>query len=332
MNEELISIIVPVYNKKKYLYCVLESIRKQEFNDFECILVDDGSTDGSQNICDVFSKKDTRFITVHMSNSGVSNARNTGLKRARGSYITFIDADDSIDFNYLKKLADDIENTGADFIITGMKKYWEDTNNVEYLKTPINGLYTFKEILPQFAEIQLKTGIFGFCCGKIFKKEIANNIFFDASISLAEDFDFYLKIYPKVKKVYFDAECFYGYLQESSNNSVKSDNQIDYLTQLKINLRYREFLKYMNSYSNNNQNIIDSRVNDYIYFVILYSNRKNIKNNVTELYKLINNDDIITNSNLSLKSIILWLIKFKRVSSIKFVLCIYDFLRQFRRR
>ena len=327
-----VSIIIPVYNKKKYLYCVLESIRQQEFNDFECILVDDGSTDGSQNICDVFSKKDSRFITVHMSNSGVSNARNTGLKRARGKYITFIDADDSIDINYLKKLADDIENTGADFVITGMKKYWEDTNKVEYLKTPINGLYTFKEILPQFAEIQLKTGIFGFCCGKIFKKEIANNIFFDASISLAEDFDFYLKIYPKVKKVYFDAECFYGYLQESSNNSVKSDNQIDYLTQLKINLRYREFLKYMNSYSNNNQNIIDSRVNDYIYFVILYSNRKNIKNNVTELYKLINNDDIITNSNLSLKSIILWLIKFKRVSSIKFVLCIYDFLRQFRRR
>lgn len=327
-----LSIIVPVYNKKKYLYCVLESIRQQEFNDFECILVDDGSTDGSQNICDVFSKKDTRFITVHMSNSGVSNARNTGLKRARGKYITFIDADDSIDINYLKKLVDDIENTGADLVITGMKKYWEDTNNVEYLKTPINGLYTFKEILPQFAEIQLKTGIFGFCCGKIFKKEIANNIFFDVSISLAEDFDFYLKIYPKVKKVYFDAECFYGYLQESSNNSVKSDNQIDYLTQLKINLRYREFLKYMNSYSNNNQNIIDSRVNDYIYFVILYSNRKNIKNNVTELYKLINNDDIITNSNLSLKSIILWLIKFKRVSYIKFVLCIYDFLRQFRRR
>ncbi|MGF0135886.1 glycosyltransferase family 2 protein [Catenibacterium mitsuokai] len=327
-----LSIIVPVYNKKKYLYCVLESIRQQEFNDFECILVDDGSTDGSQNICDVFSKKDTRFITVHMSNSGVSNARNTGLMRARGKYITFIDADDSIDIDYLKKLVDDIENTGADFVITGMKKYWEDTNNVEYLKTPINGLYTFKEILPQFAEIQLKTGIFGFCCGKIFKKEIANNIFFDVSISLAEDFDFYLKIYSKVKKVYFDAECFYGYLQESSNNSVKSDNQIDYLTQLKINLRYREFLKCMNSYSNNNQNIIDSRVNDYIYFVILYSNRKNIKNNVTELYKLINNDDIITNSNLSLKSIILWLIKFKRVSSIKFVLCIYDFLRQFRRR
>lgn len=327
-----VSIIVPVFNKKKYLNGVLESIRQQEFNDFECILVDDGSTDGSQNICDVFSKKDTRFITVHMSNSGVSNARNTGLKQARGKYITFIDADDSIDINYLKKLVDDIENTGADLVITGMKKYWEDTSKVEYLKTPINGLYTFKEILPQFAEIQLKTGIFGFCCGKIFKKEIANNIFFDVSISLAEDFDFYLKIYPKVKKVYFDAECFYGYLQESSNNSVKSDNQIDYLTQLKINLRYREFLKYMNSYSNNNQNIIDSRVNDYIYFVILYSNRKNIKNNVTELYKLINNDDIITNSNLSLKSIILWLIKFKRVSSIKFVLCIYDFLRQFRRR
>lgn len=327
-----LSVIVPVYNKKKYLNCVLENIQKQEFNDFECILVDDGSTDGSQDICDLFSKKDSRFITIHMSNSGASNARNTGLKRARGKYITFIDADDSIDINYLKKLVDDIENTGADLVITGMKKYWEDTNKVEYLKTPINGLYTFKEILPQFAEIQLNSGIFGFCCGKIFKKEIANNIFFDSSISLAEDFDFYLKIYPKVRKVYFDSECFYGYLQESSNNSVKSDNQIDYLTQLQINLRYREFLKYMNSYSNNNQNIIDSRVNDYIYFVILYSNRKNIKNIVTEIYKLINNGDFIIDSNLSLKNIILWLTKLKRVDSIKFVLCVYDFLRQFRRR
>lgn len=327
-----VSIIVPVYNKKKYLNGVLENIQKQEFNDFECILVDDGSTDGSQNICDVFSKKDSRFLTLHMSNSGVSNARNTGLMRARGKYITFIDADDSIDTNYLKKLVDDIENTGADLAITGMKKYWEDTNKVEYLKTPINGFHAFKEILSQFAEIQLKTGIFGFCCGKIFKKEIAKNIFFDASISLAEDFDFYLKIYPKVRKVYFDTECFYGYLQESSNNSVKSDNQIDYLTQLQINLRYREFLKNMNSYSNKNQNIIDSRVNDYIYFVILYSNRKNIKNKVTELYKLITKDDIIIDSNLSLKNIILWLTKFKRVNLIKFVLCIYDFLRQFRRR
>ena len=326
-----VSIIVPVYNKKKYLNGVLDNIQKQEFNDFECILVDDGSTDGSQNICDIFSKIDSRFITIHMSNSGVSNARNTGLRRARGKYITFIDADDSIDINYLEKLINDIENTRADLVITGMKKYWEDTNKVEYLKTPINGLYAFNEILPQFAEIQLNTGIFGFCCGKIFKREIVNNIFFDASISLAEDFDFYLKIYPKVRKVYFDSECFYGYLQESSNNSVKSDNQIDYLTQLQINLRYREFLKYMNFYSNNNQYIIDSRVNDYIYFVILYSNRKNIKNRVTELYKLINNDDIIIDSNLSLKNIILWLTRFKRVNFIKFVLCIYDFLRQFRR-
>lgn len=327
-----VSIIVPVYNKKKYLTCVLENIQKQEFNDFECILVDDGSTDGSQNICDVFSKKDSRFITVHMSNSGVSIARNTGLMRAQGKYITFIDADDSIDTNYLKKLIDDIENTGADLVIVGMKKYWENNNKVEYLKTPINGLYAFKEILPQFAEIQLKTGIFGFCCGKMFKKEIVNSNFFDVSISLAEDFDFYLKIYPKVRKIYFDVECFYGYLQESSNNSVKSDNQIDYLTQLQINLHFREFLKNMNSYSNNNQDIIDSRINDYIYFVILYSKRKDIKNKLTELYKLINTDDIIINSNFSLKNIILWLTKFKKVNSIKFVLCIYDFLRQFRRR
>lgn len=327
-----VSIIVPVYNKKEYLDSVLENIQQQEFDDFECILVDDGSTDGSQSICNSFSEKDDRFITIHQPNAGVSNARNTGLIKAKGKYITFIDADDTIDLDYLKKLVDDIEITNVDLVIASMKKTWDKSSRSEYYKTPYIGTQYFQDIIHDFCKIQYSSGLYGYCCGKIFRKELAKNIFFDPSINLAEDFDFYLKLYKRVEKIYFDPNCFYGYLQESINNSVKDDNKIDYLVQLKINLNTRKFLISKSCYNQNNRKIIDTKINDYIYFVILYSNRKDIKHKMTELYKLINTKDIIIDSSLSLKNIVLVLIKFKRVNSIKFVLYTYDFLRRFRRR
>lgn len=327
-----LSIIVPVYNKKKYLYCILESIQQQEFNDFECILVDDGSTDGSESICDYFSKKDDRFITIHQSNAGVSNARNTGLIKARGKYITFIDADDSIERDYLKKLVSDIESTNVDLVIASMKKIWDKSSRIEYYTTPYSGIHYFQDIIHNFCEIQYSSGLYGYCWGKIFCRKLAKNIFFDPSITLAEDFDFYLKLYTRVEKIYFDQNCFYDYLQESINNSVKDDYKIDYSVQLKIILHNRDFLISKNCYDHINRKIIDTKINDYIYFVILYSNRKDIKNKIEELYKLINTDDIIIDNSLSLKNIILSLTKHKRSISIKFVLCIYDFLRKFRRK
>ena len=188
-----LSIIMPIYNKRKYLGNILDSIKRQEFQDFECILVDDGSTDGSQLICDNYSENDERFITIHKHNSGVSDARNVGLKKSKGKYITFIDADDSIESDYLLKLVKDIEHNNVDIVIVTMKKIWENNSKVEYINTSLNGKYIFKKIMPNFAEIQLSTGIFGFSCGKILRRDLIGNYLFDTNITLAEDFDFYLE-------------------------------------------------------------------------------------------------------------------------------------------
>jgi len=97
----IISIIVPVYNAEKYLRRCIDSIIAQTFTDWECLLVDDGSTDESPNICDEYATKDSRIKVFHKVNEGVSSARNIGIDNAKGRFVTFVDADDSIMHNYL---------------------------------------------------------------------------------------------------------------------------------------------------------------------------------------------------------------------------------------
>ena len=101
----LISIIIPIYNGEKYLKVCLDSILAQTYTHFELILVDDGSTDTSSQICDAYAESDSRVITYHISNGGVSHARNYGINVAKGGWITFIDCDDWITPDYLKDFA-----------------------------------------------------------------------------------------------------------------------------------------------------------------------------------------------------------------------------------
>ena len=99
-----VSVIIPVYNAEKYLATCLESIKGQSFGDFEAIIVDDGSTDGSGRIADEVSAADPRFKVFHRSNHGVSASRNFGLEKAQGEFISFVDSDDSIYPSFLEKL------------------------------------------------------------------------------------------------------------------------------------------------------------------------------------------------------------------------------------
>lgn len=103
MNE-LISIVIPVYNVEKYIDKCLETIVKQTYQHLEIILVDDGSTDLSGEKCDLWKKKDSRIIVIHKENGGLSSARNAGINIATGDYISFIDSDDFIDLTMIEKL------------------------------------------------------------------------------------------------------------------------------------------------------------------------------------------------------------------------------------
>ena len=112
-----ISIIVPVYNVKDYLLTCLNSIAAQTFTDWECIIVDDGSTDGSGELCDQFAATDPRFQVIHQQNMGLPGARNSGLDVAQGEYIGFVDSDDYIHPEMYQVLLDGILKNGADLSI-----------------------------------------------------------------------------------------------------------------------------------------------------------------------------------------------------------------------
>ena len=102
--DELISIIVPIYNVEKYLRQCLDSIMNQTYQNFECLLINDGSPDNSANICREYVDKDSRFKYFEKENGGVSSARNLGIEYSKGEYITFIDSDDWVDSDYLELL------------------------------------------------------------------------------------------------------------------------------------------------------------------------------------------------------------------------------------
>ena len=266
-----ISIIMPVFNKGRYLEKIIKSILKQTFEDFELIIVDDGSTDCSAEICDYWEKKDSRIRVRHMSNRGVSNARNTALDMAQGQYITFIDADDGISQDYLENLYRCITETNVDLVISGHKKVWENILKEDCCEMQVVGKVHKKEILPHFAEWQKRTGIFGYCCAKIFSKELVKGIYFDSELRLAEDFDFYLKLYDRIDTIYFDNHMNYYYLQDAENSSLeKNDYNIDYRAQLKINLRYKNFLELNQSFNESNKKIVTELISNYFYFSLFY--------------------------------------------------------------
>lgn len=126
-----VSIIIPVYNVEKYLLRCLESVKNQKFINIEVILVDDGSTDKSGNICDEFCKSNDRFSVIHKKNAGLGYARNTGLDYASGKYVLFIDSDDYIEANMIENMMQDIKEANADTCIGGFKRIYDKTTIVQ---------------------------------------------------------------------------------------------------------------------------------------------------------------------------------------------------------
>ncbi len=125
-----VSVIIPVFNTEKYLVACIESLRSQSFKDFEVLLVDDGSTDGSGRICDEYSKTDDRIVAVHKENGGVCSARNAGLDAARGEFVVFVDADDCLNESHLEHLMD----SDADLVLTGIQKFGSSSDSCAPVK------------------------------------------------------------------------------------------------------------------------------------------------------------------------------------------------------
>lgn len=152
----LFSVIVPIFGVEKYLPQCINSILRQTFQDFELILVDDGSKDSCPKICDDFAKNDSRIQVIHKENGGLVTARQAGVELAKGKYIACIDGDDWISSDYLSLFAEAINDTGADVVCSGAVWWWNNTNKKNVIFPLTSGLYDKarieKEIFPWLIE------------------------------------------------------------------------------------------------------------------------------------------------------------------------------------
>lgn len=186
MNE-LVSIIIPVYNVILYLFDCIETVEQQTYKNIEIILVDDGSSDGSEKLCDELSESYGNIKVIHQKNSGVSTARNNGIEASSGEYIIFVDSDDFIDPNMIEKLINARNAYPSLLPVCGIRKIYSDREK-DFL---IDGekLLTIKK--EDFFVIQ-KAQLFNAPVNKLFSRDIIlkHNIRFNPQITLGEDFIF----------------------------------------------------------------------------------------------------------------------------------------------
>ena len=178
-----ISVIVPVYNDQDYLEECVDSVREQTFPDWELILVNDGSTDGSGELCRTMAGEDCRIRVYDKANGGVGSARNIGLDAADGEYVTFLDSDDSYLPEHLETLLQLTEDTGADVVASGMKLIRPDGTVEKEIRLSA-GVYTgTEEILSAYL---LSSGQIYGGCNKLFSRKTISDIRF-TSFRCAED-------------------------------------------------------------------------------------------------------------------------------------------------
>lgn len=213
MTNPEISIIIPVYNTEKYVKKCLNSIREQSYLNWECILIDDGSTDESGKICDKYAISDSRFRVIHKKNEGVSVARNTGIQLACGKWIGFVDSDDWIEKDTYKTAYQYAMDTNADIVQWG---YCRSDGKHDYDHHVYKNEYNISNFENSITE---KEPYFGFVFTLINRNLLMeNNILFQTDLIMGEDYIFSLQCYLVAKKVVnIKDKCFYHYFQNPNS-------------------------------------------------------------------------------------------------------------------
>lgn len=234
-----ISAIIPVYNGEKYLNRCIDSILNQIFNNWEIILVDDGSTDMSGIICDKYAKNDERIKVVHKINGGVSSARNVGIDNANGKYITFIDCDDWVEKDFFEKAINFIKEKNIDVLVTGY--ILEDKGICKNIfKGKKEEILVNEDIKKEFF---LQDKFSWVVYDKFFKKEIIKQYKFNTNLKIGEDMLFFWEILKKINKIGFLPLYKYHY-DISASSTMTSAFSLKWFHGLKVKKNIYNEVKY----------------------------------------------------------------------------------------
>ncbi|MDR4508578.1 MAG: glycosyltransferase [Candidatus Brocadiaceae bacterium] len=223
-----ISIVVPVYNKEKYIYECIDSILSQTFNNFELILIDDGSPDNCGQICDEYSKKDDRIIVIHQQNKGHSCARNTGIHASKGKHLMFVDADDYLyDLDVLRVMVDDMMKNDSDIVIGEILSIGLDgEKTLTYSNVDID----FKQYNPitVLCLLMKHKKYFAVMCTNLYKRDliVGNNLFFKEGL-ICDDEEWTPKVFYFAEKVSFVSHpCYVRRIVANSVTRISNERSI----------------------------------------------------------------------------------------------------------
>ena len=249
-----VSIVIPMYNVENQIENTLSSVINQTYKNIEVIIVDDGSTDNSVNICK--SIDDDRIKIFTKINGGASSARNYGIEKATGDYLTFLDSDDQYKPKYIESL---LKHKDYDLVICGIEKI-TDKGNV-FIKNSF--AYNSKEEIIQNIISILNTNMLNSPVNKLYKKEIIdnNNIKFNTSLEIGEDYNFNFEYIQDCENIKCIDEILYKYIIRNNSLSHKKIN--NYIEKRKVNIILTE--KFFNKYGINKSYI------DYLKLKLIYS-------------------------------------------------------------
>lgn len=222
----LISVIVPVYNVEDYIYKCVESILLQTYSNLEIVLVNDGSQDRSGEICDEFSRKDNRIIVIHKENGGLADARNAGLDKAKGDYISFIDSDDFIENDMYEKMITACELENADISVCGRFDIY-DSEIESRFSFEGKEIWTNKEAI---RNLLTWNNIDSSACDKLYKKELFHKIRFPFG-KYNEDIFMMVKILDQANKIVHigKSKYYYNHRAGSITTMTFSNKNLDML-------------------------------------------------------------------------------------------------------
>lgn len=268
MND-LVSIIVPIYNVEKYIERCVMSLTNQTYQNMEIILIDDGSTDNSGDIAEMLAKQDTRIKCVHQKNGGLSAARNTGMSVAKGNYYAFIDSDDYIRSQTIEKLYCNAVKYDAEIAVCNMIRFYDD-NSTEIFYKPC----THVEVVEQVD--RFKTLNQPSVCNKLFKKELFNNLKFPVGKYYEDTYVYHILCYRAMRIVLTGYDGYWYYRRKGSilGDEIYNNKYFDYIEAIWLRSKYliehdvhpyseESCLSLYAAYSNANKHIVKSEDNKH---------------------------------------------------------------------
>lgn len=285
--EEIISIIVPMYNAQEFIERCIKSVINQTCNNWELILINDGSKDLTENICNKFTNNKKIYL-FNKKNTGVSDSRNVGIKKSKGKWITFLDADDELEENYVENTLKRLRNDKYDILIgeidTSLGQNFKIKDDVIYWNKNkeklIKNMLTSKNNNKNYNSQSL-----GYVIGKIYKKDLIKNIKFPENITYREDMIFNIQAFIKARKILITNCIAYKHIINTKSVSFKYVE--NYLDEIK---RFNNILKKIikKSKLNLKEDFYTCMINMYINWLKLSVMHKKSKLSIEEKRQLIN--------------------------------------------